>query len=127
MTKREINLEREKVLAHVLLRRFRSKLGDVTLPELSELFEMESLPVAAKFFTYSAFAKWVARIPDLTVEAEATGQRKASILRLDAPAAMFVGARTGEALTIDFQAIRDRYRCMPIGDLSCPMDAEVAP
>jgi len=125
MIKREKMALREKVLGKVLLLRFRSHQGDVSISELSRLFELESLPVSAKFFTYSAFSVWVSRHPDLTVEVEKEGKRKVSILRLDEKAAMFVGARTGESMTVDFEALRSRSRCMPIGDFSYGLEGRV--
>jgi hypothetical protein len=99
-----------------MLRMIRSREADVTLTRLSELFEMERLVVAAKFHTYSAFSRWVQRIPDLTVVVVPV--RGVATLVLDSPAALFVGAVTGERLSIDFAALRARHRCRPIGDFS---------
>lgn len=126
MTRREINLAREKVLAKVLLRRFRSFTDGIALPELAGLFEQESLCVAAKFFTYAAFSSWVAKHPDLTVETSSVRSRGLRVLVLDTPAAMFVGSRTGESLTIDFEALRESARCEPVGDFSY-MENEARP
>ena len=126
MTRREINLAREKVLAKVLLRRFRSFTDGIALRELAGLFEQESLCVAAKFFTYSAFSSWVSKHPDLTVETSSVRNRGLRVLVLDTPAAMFVGSRTGESLTIDFEALRELDRCEPVGDFSY-MENEVRP
>lgn len=116
MTWSEKQQAREKVLAMVMLRLFRSKESDISLSKLSELFEMESLPVAAKFFTYSAFSNWVGRQADLTVIKVQEGRRKVNVLHLDTPAAMFVGSRTGESITIDFQALRQQSNAAPLGD-----------
>ncbi len=127
MTVRETKQARELVLATILLRRIRSHQGDVTLPDLHELFEMERLVVSAKFFTYDAFARFVRNQPDLTVVAVPKGQRTSSVLLLDLPSAMFAASRTGESKTIDFEAIKARHRCQPLGDLSCSLEpAEVS-
>ena len=96
MTRRQINTVREKVLAHILLRRLRSFQGDVLLPELYEAFRAEPIHGDVQFWGYAAFAKWIGKNPSLVVEIMTRGtNRPHSILRVDARAALFVGARTG--------------------------------
>jgi len=123
MTLKEKQAVRERVLGRVMLRLFRSRETEVSLVRLAELFAMERLPAAAGFRNYATFARWVRRIPGLTV-AVAGGAHPTARLRLDTPAAMFVGARTGEGLHVDFAALRGRHRCRAIGDF--PYQQEVA-
>lgn len=126
MTRKEIRRVREQVLAVVLLRLYRSRETSVALVKLWDLFEMERLPVAAKFFGYAGFSHFVRKHPSLTIKG--FKKRGTSFLMLDTAAAMFVGSRTGESLEIDFEALRNRrtFRCMPIGDQCFSADPEAA-
>jgi hypothetical protein len=119
MTRDEIHKEREMALAKLLLRRFRSHADDVPLPELLDLFRREPVRPGARFGTYAGFASWLKRHPSLTVGMDARGTcRGYAVLRLDAAAAMFVGAKTGESLHVDFQALRSAPEFTPWGDPS---------
>ncbi|XXJ19976.1 hypothetical protein ACR42D_10605 [Desulfovibrio caledoniensis] len=117
MTLKEKQAARERVLARVMLRLFRSRETEVKMTRLAELFEMERLDVAAKFFNYTTFARWVQRVPGMTVDV-VPGAHPTAWLRLDTPAAMFVGSRTGEGLHVDFAALRSR-RPEPVGNFRC--------
>ena len=116
MTRDEIYLERSMVLAKLLLRCFRSHTGDLLLPDLYETFGGEMIHPRARFHTYAAFASWVKKHPSLTVGLESKGTREFAVLRLDLAAAMFVGAKTGESLHVDFQALHGAPEFMPWGD-----------
>lgn len=112
MTLKEKQTARERVLARVMLRLIRSRETEVRMTRLAELFEMERLDVAAKFFNYTTFARWVGKLPDLTVVV-VQESRPVAWLQLDPPAALFVGSATGERLSIDFGVLRSRTRCQP--------------
>jgi len=119
MTRDEIYMERSLALAKLLLRCFRSRMGDLSLPGLYEAFGREMLHPDARFRTYAAFASWVKKHPSLTVGLESKGtHREFAVLRLNAAAAMFVGAKTGESLHVDFQALQGAPEFMPWGDPS---------
>jgi hypothetical protein len=117
MTRDEIYMERSLVLAKLLLRCFRSRMGDLSLPGLYEMFGGEMIHPRARFRTYAAFASWIKKHPSLTVGFESKDtNREFAVLRLNEAAAMFVGAKTGESLHVDFQALRGAPEFMPWGD-----------
>lgn len=117
MKRNEVQARREQALSRILLRRFRSHLDDIPLPELFELFKGEPMLPETMFNVYASMTAWVKRLPGVTVEYQArSGRRGQCVLRMDAEAAMFAGAKTGESMHIDFQALRQAPEFEPVGD-----------
>lgn len=119
MTVKQIRQAREQVLAAVIRRHMLEDGSDICLVDLAELFEMESLPVAAKFFSYGAFSRFVTDHPELTVES--TGHCR-NILHMDGRAVSFTKSRLPMIVASDDSAI-PAYKCKPVGDFSYNLES----